>query len=106
MDREELWKRRKKSKGVTPLKDASGELAISWAKHLCPQMQAMANFANLTKSCYSHNGNEFGKISSNSQTNADKLNRWKPAMLADLTIWANVMNLAKFRQIAKCMQIS
>ena len=55
--------------------------------HLCPEMQAMANLAILTKSCHSHNDDEFGKISSNSQINANKLNTWKPAMLVDLTIW-------------------
>ena len=74
--------------------------------HLCPEMQAMANLAILTKSCHSRNGDEFGNISSNSQINANKLNTWRPAMLADLTILANVTNLAKFRQIAKWMQIS
>ena len=74
------------------------------SKHLCPEMQTMVNLAILTKSCHSHNGDEFGKISSNSQINANKLNKWKPAMLADLTILVNVTNLAKFRQIAKCMQ--
>ena len=62
--------------------------------------------AILTKSSHSHNGDEFGKISSNSQINANKLDTWNPAMLADLTILANVTNLAKFRQITKCMQIS
>ena len=60
----------------------------------------------LTKSCHIHNGDEFGKILSNSQIDANKLNTWKPAMLVDLTILASVTNLAKFRQIAKCMQIS
>ena len=51
-------------------------------------MQAMAEMANLMKSCHSHNGGEFGKISPNSQINANKLNTWKPAMLLDLTILA------------------
>ena len=69
-------------------------------------MQAMASWAILAKSCHSHNGDEFGKISPNSQINANKLNTWKPAMLVDLTILANVTNLAKFCQSAKCMQIS
>ena len=64
----------------------------------------LANLAILTKSCHSHNGGEFGKISPNSQINANKLNTWKPAMLVDLTILANVTNLAKFCQSAKCMQ--
>ena len=64
-------------------------------------MQAMANMAILTKSCHSHNGDEFGKILSNCQINANKLNTWRPAMLADLTILANVTDLAKFHQIAK-----
>ena len=73
--------------------------------HLCPEMQAVANLAILTKSCHSHNGGEFGKISPNSQINANKLNTWKPAMLVDLTILPNVTNLAKFCQSAKCMQI-
>ena len=58
------------------------------------------------KSCDSHNGNEFGKISSNFQMNANKLNTWSPAMLADLMILANVTNLAKYLQIPKQMQIS
>ena len=53
------------------------------------------NLAILMKSCHSHNGDEFGKISSNSQINANTLNTWKPAMLADLTILANVTNLNK-----------
>ena len=44
---------------------------------------------------------KFGKISSNCQMHANKLNTWRPAMLADLTILANVTNLAKFHQIAK-----
>ena len=66
----------------------------------------MANLAILTKSCHSHNGDEFGKISPNSQINANKLNTWKPAMLVDLTILANITNLAKFCQSAKSMQIS
>ena len=44
---------------------------------------------------------EFGEISSNCQIHANKLNTWRPALLADLTILANVTNLAKFRQIAK-----
>ena len=52
----------------------------------------MANKAILTISCHSHNGDEFGKILSNSQNNANKLNAWKPAMLVDLTILANVTN--------------
>ena len=69
-------------------------------------MQAMANLAILANTCHSHNGDEFGKISPNSQINANKLNTWKPAMLVDLTILANVTNLAKFCQSAKCMQIS
>ena len=38
---------------------------------------------------------KFGKLSSTCQIHANKLNTWRPAMLADLTI------LAKFRQIAK-----
>ena len=74
--------------------------------HLCSEMQAMAKLAILMKSCHSHDGDEFGKILSNSQLNAYKLNAWRPVMLADLTILANVTNLAKFHQIAKCMQIS
>ena len=69
-------------------------------------MQAMANLAILTKSCHSHNGDQFGNISSNSQINANKLNTWRPAMLVDLTILVNVTNLVKFCQIAKRMQIS
>ena len=81
----------------------SSFLKISSLRHLCPEMQAMANMAILTKSCHSDNGDEFGKILSNCQINANKLNTWKPAMLVDLTILAN---LAKFRQIAKYMQIS
>ena len=64
----------------------------------------LANMAILTKSCHSHNGGEFGKISPNSQINANKLNTWKPAMLVDLMILANVTNLAKFCQSAKYMQ--
>ena len=74
--------------------------------HLCTEMQAMANLAILTKYCHSHNGDDFGKISPNSQINANKLNTWKPAMLVDWTILANIKNLAKFCQSAKCMQIS
>ena len=38
-------------------------------------MQAMTNLAIKTKSCHSHNGDEFGQILSNSQINANKLNR-------------------------------
>ena len=49
---------------------------------------------------------KFGKISSNCQIDANKLNTWKPAMLADLMIFANMTNLAKFCQTAKSMQIS
>ena len=64
-------------------------------------MQAMANLAILTKSCYSHNGGEFGKISPNSEINANKLNTWKPAMLVDLTILANVTNLANLAILTK-----
>ena len=44
---------------------------------------------------------EFGEISPNCQVSANKLNTWKQAMLADLTILANVTNLERFRQIAK-----
>ena len=66
----------------------------------------MANMAILTKSCHSHNGDEFGKILSNCQIKANKLNTWKPSMLVDLTILANVTNSANFLQIAKYMQIS
>ena len=40
------------------------------------------------------NFDDFGK-------DANKLNTWKPAVLADLVILVNVTNLAKFRQIAK-----
>ena len=65
--------------------------------HLCPEMQALANLAILTKSCHSHNGGEFGKISPNSQINVNKLNTWKPAMLVDLTILANVANFGQWR---------
>ena len=62
----------------------------------------------------SHNGGfddsgecyKFGKILPNCQVNAKKLNTWKPAMMADLTILANVTNLAKFCQTAKSMQRS
>ena len=71
-----------------------------------PEMQAMANLAILTKYCHSHNGDEFGKFLPNSHINAINLNTWKPAMLVDLTILANVTNLANFSQSAKCMQIS
>ena len=67
-------------------------------------MQAMAKMANLTKSCHSHNGGEFGKISPNSQINANKLNTWKPAMLVDLTILANVTNLANLAILTKFCQ--
>ena len=67
-------------------------------------MQAMANLAILTKSCHSHNGGEFGKISANSQINANKLNTWKPAMLVDLTIF-ELQPLAKYRQICQFRQI-
>ena len=38
---------------------------------------------------------EFGEISSNCQMNANKLNTWRPAMLADLTILANVKKVGK-----------
>ena len=38
---------------------------------------------------------EFGEISSNCQMNANKLNTWSPAMLADLTILANVKKVGK-----------
>ena len=38
---------------------------------------------------------ELGKILSNCQMNANELNTWRAAMLADLT------NLAKFSQIGK-----
>ena len=71
----------------------------------CGKFWAMANLAILTKSCHNHNGGEFGKISPNSQINANKLNTWKLAMLVDLTILANVTNLAKFCQSAKCIKI-
>ena len=40
----------------------------------------------------------FGKILPNCQFNTKKLNTWKPAMMADLAILANVTNLAKFCQ--------
>ena len=42
---------------------------------------------------------EFDEILSNCQMNANKLNTWRPAMLADLTILANATNLANFHQI-------
>ena len=49
---------------------------------------------------------KFGKLSSNCQIHANKLNTWRPAMLADLTILASVKKLAKFCQFHKCMQVS
>ena len=47
----------------------------------------LANFPTYVQKC------EFGKISPNSQINANKLNTWKPAMLVDLMILSNVTNL-------------
>ena len=63
-------------------------IRVYGSNHTCgPLMSksaAMANLTILTKSCHSHNGDEFGKISSNSQMHANKLNTWKPAKLVDL----------------------
>ena len=76
-------------------------------------MQAMANMAILTKSCHSHNGDEFGKILSNCQIKENNLNTWRPAMLADLTILAslkkvgkNFVNLTNVCKLAKHTQAS
>jgi len=52
---------------------------------------------------------KYGKILPNCQTHANKLNTERPTVLANLTklaILANVMNMTKFRHIAKRMQIS
>ena len=74
--------------------------SLTKLNHLCPEMQAMANLAILTKSCHSHDGGEFGKISPNSQINANRLNTWKPAMLVDLMILAKCDKFGKI--LSKC----
>ena len=52
---------------------------------------------------------EFGEISSNCQMHANKLNTWRPAMLADLTIISCLSvvfwSLAKYPQIRHICQI-
>ena len=76
----------------------------------------MANLTKLHREAY-HVGEtgdfgdcgEYGEILPNCQTYANQLNTERPTMLANLAnlaILANVTNMAKFRQIAKLMQIS
>ena len=66
----------------------------------CGKFWAMANLAILTKSCHSHDGGEFGKISPNSQINANKLNTWKPAMLVGFDDFGECDKLGKI--LSKC----
>ena len=53
MDREDREKKKEERRCKKLLRDVSGELAISSAKNVSPQTQAMVNFANLTKSLQS-----------------------------------------------------